>query len=85
MTGTPQQQTTRSHHRMPSFPAFEASGRYDEALSAPQGRGRNANDPFAQAAHEALASHRQPATLEEKTDAVVSCACAQNPLREVLY
>ena len=85
MTGTPQQQTTRSHHRMPSFPAFEASGRYDEALSAPQGHGRNADDPFAQAAHEALTSHRKPATLEEKTDAVVSCVCAQNPLREVLY
>ena len=48
---------------MPSFPAFEASGRYDEALSTSQGRSRNAGDPFAQAAREALASHRKPVTL----------------------
>ena len=87
MTGTVQRQETRSrHHRMPSFPAFEASGRYDETFPSPQGRARGLGDPFARAAHEALDERgRSPRTPEERTDAVVSCVCAQNPLREVLY
>ncbi len=87
MTGTAQQNETSSrHHCMPSFPAFEASGRYDEALPSPQGRAGGLGDPFTQAAHESIDRlGRSPSTPEEAADAVVSCVCAQNPLREVLY
>ncbi len=67
-------------HRMPTFPAFEASGRYDAEPRSPQDAGRrDARDPFAPEAHDV------PQTPEERADAVVRCVCSQNPLREVLY
>lgn len=85
MTSTSQRQTARPRHRMPSFPAFEASGRYDEATLSPQRPDARPSDSFGRAAWATPAARREPATPEERTDAVVSCVCAQNPLREVLY
>ena len=85
--------TARCRHRMPPFPAFEAPGSYAKYAEG------DANGVYAAVSASAgsmavEADSKEPApevaapdepSLESRVDAVVTCVCSQEALREVLY
>lgn len=81
--------TNAGKRRMPPFPAFEAPSSY-EAYAAGDFEGvytnAAASEPDTDCPKNGESTVKDPSDgLEERVDAVVTCVCSQNALREVLY